>query len=138
MSTVTIDYFIDRVGIDMRENYDWVDDSLERRYGTTQYNSAFQEYINMMEPLNVGELLVNDGYVSYTTPFFGLSYDFEMEAASDSTNSEYHQDVQENGGYDYGNHVDDNYHHEMSDRFYRILEYNSEEDIIMFGDIFRE
>jgi hypothetical protein len=122
MSTFTIDYFIDRVGIDMRENHDWVDNSLERRWGTTQYNAAFQEYLDTMEPLSLNDLLVDEGYVSYSTPFFGLAYDFEMEA--DIVSQDFH--YYENDSY------------EISDCFYRSIDYNDTQDNNIMVDILRE
>jgi hypothetical protein len=71
----------------MRENHDWVDNKLERRYGTTQYNLAIQDYMNTMEPFDIFDNVNNDNdYVTYTTPFFGEAYyncdldnEFEIE-----------------------------------------------------------
>ena len=70
MTSTPINHFVN-----MRENHDWVDDKLERRYGTTQYNLAMQDYINGMEPYDIFENVNYDNdYVTYTTPFFGEAY----------------------------------------------------------------
>ena len=157
--SVVVDYIIDRVGIDMRENHDWVYNSLEHRYGTTQYNAAVQEYMNTMEPycLDVVPPEANDEYVSYTTPFFGLTYDFAMEAEclSNPHDQIYDNDADASNDdayayeteYEYNNTsyqtqeyiaLDMNDDDEMSDRFIRNREYYEMEDIFMVGDILRE
>ena len=74
--------------INMRENYDWVDDKLEMRYGTTQYNIIMNDYINTMSPLEPFNDLMNNTYVTYNTPFFGQVYlntDNEMEIEDEDT-----------------------------------------------------
>ena len=68
----------------MRENHDWVDNKLERRYGTTQYNLAIQDYINNMEPFDIFDNINYDNdYITYRTPFFGEAY------YEDSTDNEF-------------------------------------------------
>jgi hypothetical protein len=61
--------------VNMRENHDWVDNKLERRYGSDQYNLAVQEYINTMEPFDIFDNIDSDNdYITYRTPFFGEAY----------------------------------------------------------------
>ena len=81
----------------MRENHDWVDDKLERRYGTTQYNLAIQDYMNTMEPLDIfNNVNYDNDYVTYTTPFFGEAYyncdldnEFEIEDEDNRMDTDY-------------------------------------------------
>ena len=82
-STIIVNTFL----FNMHENHDWVDNKLERRYGTTQYNRAIQDYITTMEPLDIfANINYMNDYVTYATPFFGEEYyncdldnEFEIE-----------------------------------------------------------
>ena len=75
-SAIVVNFVTNNYFFNMRENYDWVDNKLERHYGTTQYNLAVQEYMDTEQSsFDIFDNINHDNdYVTYTTPFFGEAY----------------------------------------------------------------